>query len=255
MHNKEYIFIQARMGSQRFPGKVLRSIGGKVQLQHLLDRLGRFTQARRVVVVTTENAEDNQISDFCAAKGIICYRGSDWDVLSRFVNAAEELKLSDDSIIVRLTADCPLHHEEVVSFALNEFHQHHLDYFSNSFPPHFEDGCDTEVFKLKILREASKHSNLLSQREHVTPFIKDSGLYLCGYKKFNTDYKFKLSVDTIHDHAAVNRIFSRLSPDTLFPINQIVSLLKAEPEILQINQESIINEGYAISLKNDKQID
>lgn len=243
------------MGSQRFPGKVLRSIGGKVQLQHLLDRLGKFTRTGRVVIVTTEKEEDNQISDFCAAQEIICCRGSDWDVLSRFVSAADELKLSDDSIIVRITADCPLHHAEVVSFALNEFYQHHLDYFSNSFPPYFEDGCDTEVFKLKTLREASKLSNFHSQREHVTPFIKDSGLYLCGYKKFNPDYKFKLSVDTVNDYAAVDCIFKRLSPEMLFGINQVVSLLKAEPQILQINQESSINEGYAISLKNDKQID
>ncbi|GAB4139949.1 MAG: glycosyltransferase family protein [Bacteroidia bacterium] len=248
------IFIQARMGSTRLPGKVLKTIGGKIQLQHLLDRLGAYTQNGQVVVVTTENEEDNAIAEFCSVQNVSCCRGSDWDVLGRFVKAADELHLHEDTVIIRVTADCPLHHEDVISFAIHEFMQHQLDYFSNSYAPHYEDGCDTEVFRLKTLRDAASKATLLSQREHVTPYIKDSGLYLCGYKKYDTDYRFKLSVDTINDHAAVDEVFRRFAPDTNFGIHEVVKLIQSAPEILQLNNESVINAGYAKSLANDKEV-
>lgn len=248
------IFIQARMGSTRLPGKVLKPIGGKVQLQHILDRLGSFTRNGEVVVVTTTCDEDKAIVEFCAKQQVACVQGSDWDVLDRFVHAANALQLQDDTIIIRVTADCPLHHEAVIKFAVDEFVTHRLDYFSNSFAPHYEDGCDTEVFRLATLREAAAAAVLLSQREHVTPFIKDAGTYLCGYKKYHRDYKFKLSVDTIEDHAAVDAVFQHLAPQKLFTIDEVVKLVQAHPEIIQHNVGSVINSGYAKSLANDKEV-
>ena len=157
-------------------------------------------------------------------------------------------------MIFRVTADCPLHHEDVVRFAVDHLQRHELDYFSNSFAPHYEDGCDTEVFLFGALEQAWKEAKLESQREHVTPYLKDSGKFLCGYKKFNPDYKFKLSVDTPEDHAAVEGIFRRFTNGNLFSVNEVVALLHREPQLLDANRNSVINAGYAKSLANDKEV-
>lgn len=251
---KQLIFVQARMGSTRLPGKVLKSLAGKPQLQHLLERLGEFTGSGSVVVVTSTETADDAIEQFCAEQEVKCFRGSEQDVLDRFYKAALANNASDETVIVRVTADCPLHHEEVVRFAIDQMQRHELDYFSNSFAPHYEDGCDTEVFTFAALRTAWTQANLASQREHVTPFIKDSGLFLCGYKKFDTRYRFKLSIDTPEDHAAVGNIFKSFDAKKRFTIGDVIDLLEKQPSLIEANKNSVINEGYAKSLANDREV-
>lgn len=248
------LLIQARMGSSRLPGKVLKPLAGKPQLQHLFDRLGRYTGAGQVIVVTSTEPADDAIEKYCAEQEVKCFRGSEQDVLDRYYQAARKFGAAAGSTIVRITADCPLHHEDVVRFALGEFERHELDYFSNSFAPHYEDGCDTEVFRFEALERAWKEADLASQREHVTPFIKDAGHFLCGYKKYDTRYRYKLSVDTPEDHAAVEGIFNAFSGRYDFTIHEVADLLQAHPELLQANQGSVINAGYAKSLREDKKI-
>ncbi|MEW6470314.1 MAG: glycosyltransferase family protein [Bacteroidota bacterium] len=247
-------FIQARLGSTRLPGKVLKKIGEKPQLLHLLDRISGTKKLDRVIVLTSDLQVDDELAFFCAGRGVQCFRGSEQDVLDRFYRCAQELKMSKNDVIVRITADCPLHHREVVDFAVREFQEKGYDYFSNSFAPDYEDGCDTEVFTFAALEASWERADLLSQREHVTPYIKDSGFFSCGYKKFNAEYKFKLSVDTPDDLSAVAEIFRYFAPRTDFSINEVVSLLQARPEIARINASSVINAGYAKSIENDKRI-
>ena len=112
-----------------------------------------------------------------------------------------------------------------------------------------------EVFSFKALEASWKNARLLSEREHVTPYIKNSGLFRCGWRKFNSNYKYKLSVDSPADFAAVSTIFDSFSPDHHFGMNAILDLLARRPEILLINRESIINAGYKKSLKNDREIE
>jgi len=246
------ILIQARMGSSRLPGKVLKPLAGKPQLQHLLDRLSPYRD--ELIVVTSEEARDAAIEQFCKERNVACFRGSESDVLDRFYKAGKAAGLNAEDTMLRVTADCPLHHAGVVTFALAEFRKHTLDYFSNSFAPHYEDGCDTEVFRFGALETAWKEARLQSQREHVTPFIKDSGLFLCGYKKFDPRFKFKLSVDTPEDHAAVEAIIRSFAPREDFGIREIVDLVLARPELLEANKDSVINAGYKKSLEEDKEV-
>ncbi len=252
---RRFVFIQARMGSTRLPGKVLKPLAGKPQLEHLIERLGSFTARGEVTILTSDQEADDAIEEFCKSNDLEIFRGSETDVLDRYYKAALKAGAASEDIIVRITADCPLHHKDVVKFAIAEFEKHSLDYFSNSFAPHFEDGCDTEVFRFSTLKKAHAEAKLLSQREHVTPYIKDSGIFLCGYKKYNANYKFKLSVDTQADHEAVENIFKAFSPETDFSIEQIVELLLRKPDLIAANKESVINAGYAKSLQNDKEID
>ena len=130
------------------------------------------------------------------------------------------------------------------------------DYFSNSNnePAYLEDGFDVEVFTLNALEDAWKNAKLLSEREHVTPYIKNSGKYICFWKKFNKEYNYKLSVDSINDFNAVAEIFKQLESKHDFGLNDVVELLKQKPEILQLNKDSVINLGYKKSIEEDKTI-
>ncbi len=251
---RPFIFIQARMGSTRLPGKVLKPLAGKPQLEQLIERLGSYTARGYVTIVTSTQPADDAIEAYCRANQLNAFRGSENDVLERFYLAAVKEGATAGDIIVRITADCPLHHKDVVKFALDEFTAHTLDYFSNSFAPHYEDGCDTEVFRFSALERAHKEAKLLSQREHVTPYIKDSGLFLCGYKKYDPRYTFKLSVDTPEDHQAVENVFSAFAPRTDFSIHEVVELLEKDPGLIAANKESVINAGYLKSLQNDKEV-
>ena len=207
----------------------------------------------KIVIATTTNPEDDAIENFCIEKGINYYRGSDWDVLDRYYQAAKKF---NPATIIRLTSDCPLHHHSVVDFVIEEYMKSGKDYFSNSNnePDFLEDGFDVEVLSFKALETAWKEAKLLSEREHVTPYIKNSGKFTCGWKKYYKDYHYKLSVDSENDFKAVESIFNAFDSLTDFGMNEVLDLLKSKPEILELNKESIINSGYIKSIQNDKKI-
>ncbi|MDX1907979.1 MAG: glycosyltransferase family protein [Bacteroidia bacterium] len=253
---KSLAIIQARMGSSRLPGKVLQPLADKPLVGHVYDRVRRSALLDQVLIATTTQPEDDALAAYCEAQGIPVHRGSDWDVLDRFYGAAT-LGDTRPEVIVRITADCPLHHGEVVDFALKAFAAAGTDYFSNSNhePDVLEDGCDTEVFTFVALETAWREANLLSQREHVTPFIKDSGLFTCAWQKAFPDWTQKLSVDTPADFAAAEAIFAAFAPDVYFSPSLVPALLRDRPDILRLNETSVINAGYLKSLAEDRVID
>ncbi len=242
------------MGSSRLPGKVLKEIKGHTLLEIQQMRIRPSKLVDQIVIATTTNPEDDAIEKFCAEKAISFSRGSDWDVLDRYYQAAKKF---DPTNVIRLTSDCPLHHHTVVDFVIEEFLKSGKDYFSNSNnePDFLEDGFDVEVFSFSALETAWKGAKLLSEREHVTPYIKQSGKFSCGWKKYNKDYTYKLSVDSENDFKAVESIFNSFDSLTDFGMNDVLDLLKSKPEILELNKESIINSGYHKSIQNDKKIE
>ena len=157
--------LQARMGSTRLPGKVLREVHGKKVLEHLIDRLTPSQKVDQFVVATTSNSEDDAIEEWCKEKGVHCYRGSDWDVLDRFWVAANSLDSKPDTI-VRICCDNPLHTYKVIDFVVSEFEKAGTQYFSNSNqePDYLEDGFDVEVFTYQALQEAQEKATLMRTR-------------------------------------------------------------------------------------------
>ncbi len=248
--------IQARMGSSRLPGKVLRDVNGKTILQNVVDRLTPSRKLDKIIVATTTNAEDDAVESFCEAHDIEVFRGSDWDVLDRFYNAAKMVNASSGDNIIRICCDNPIHSYKVLDFVLDEYLKLGVDYFSNSNqdPDFLEDGFDVEVTSFIALEQAWLHAKLLSEREHVMPYIKNSGKFSLAWRKAHQDYAFKLSVDTENDLLVAQRIFEELKSTPDFSISEVVDLLKRKPEILLINQESEINSGYRKSLKEDRNI-
>jgi len=246
--------IQARMGSTRLPGKVLRTVFDKPILQHLVDRLKPSTTIDKLIVATTTNREDDAIEEFCKQRSIAYFRGSDWDVLSRFVDAANSVGASHGDAIIRICCDNPIHSWKVVDFVVGQFHRYKIDYFSNSNqePSYLEDGFDVEVVSFSALMNAAINAKLMSEREHVMPFIKNSKQFKLGWRKANDFYNFKLSVDTENDLRLAEQIFIELKNTPDFSIDDVVDLLRRKPALLEINNESEINSGYKKSIREDR---
>ncbi len=243
------------MGSSRLPGKTLKEINGLPLLELLLKRINKSRHAHKIIVATSHKTIDNPIETFCNQNHIPCFRGSENDVLDRFYQSIifhtteQERK---NLHVIRITADCPLHHYQVIDKCIEEFQSRKIDYFSNSNqPPVLEDGCDTEIFTFSSLKAAWENAQKPSEREHVTPYIKNCGKYKCEYQKCFPDYQYKLSVDNENDFKLAETIFRHFAPDILFSIENILNLLKEKPELLEINKTSKINEGYYKSLKRD----
>jgi len=248
--------IQARMGSSRLPGKVLRPVFGKPILQHVIDRLAPSQTIQSVVVATTTNTEDDAIEQFCIQQEIACYRGSDWDVLDRFAKAAAKCGAQSGDSIIRICCDNPIHSWKVVDFVVGQFQRYKVDYFSNSNhePAYLEDGFDVEVVSYDALQLAALDASLLSEREHVMPYVKNSKRFKLGWRKANDDYHYKLSVDTENDLRLAEQIFQELHDNPDFGIDEVVELMNRKPELLLINQESEINSGYKKSIREDRTV-
>jgi len=243
--------IQARMTSNRLPGKVLKQIMDRPLLSYMVERILPSQKVSKFVIAVPRSSSDDLIVNWCIKNNIAVFRGSLNDVLDRFYQCAISQDLFPDTV-VRLTADCPLHHYNIIDFAINYFYTNNLDYFTNSFEPDYEDGFDVEVFKTEILKEAWKNALKFSEREHVTLWIRNNPIFKKGFRKYKDEYKFKLSVDSLDDFILVEKIIEHFyKKDPFFTIDDVILLLKEHPEYLEINKSSKINEGLGLSLRNE----
>jgi spore coat polysaccharide biosynthesis protein SpsF len=159
--------VQARMGSERLPGKSLMEIGGVPLAAHPLRRLRRAASLTDVVLATSVEARDDPLAALAEAEGVGCVRGSEQDVLSRFVLAARE---TEADVVVRVTGDCPFVDPEVVDRVVTELtgHAAECDYASNVLRRTYPRGLDTEALFADTLLRADRLGTSPEAREHVT---------------------------------------------------------------------------------------
>ena len=244
--------IQARVGATRLPGKVLKKIEGKTVLEHVINRVKAAKNISDIVVATTVNKEDLKIVKLCASLGISIFCGSEDDVLDRYYQTARLFKADH---IVRITSDCPLIDPQIIEEVIELYFQKKADYASNTMPETFPDGLDTEVFSYKTLKKAWKNAKLSSEREHVTPYIRK---YPNIFKIVNLKCEYNLNdkrwtLDEPEDFKFIKIIYKNLySEDSLFGMIKILDFLKKHPEIEELNNNIIRNEGYLKSLEKDK---
>ncbi len=161
--------IQARIGSTRLPGKVLKLLDEKnSQLFYVINQLRFCKNLEKIVVATTDSDEDNEIIKITSQLGITNFRGSTNDVLDRYYQCAKFFNLDP---IVRITADNPLIDPELVDCVIKEFKNGEYDYATNFIPRTFPYGTEAEIFSFNALELAWKESKKLSEREHVTPYF------------------------------------------------------------------------------------
>ncbi len=237
--------VQARMGSSRLPGKVLKEINGMPMIQILLERLKLSKRIDEVVVATTKADSDNTLVDFLKSKNYLYARGDETNVLERYIQVAEEFKAD---IVVRITGDCPIIDPMLVDFVIDEFFSTGSDYCTNTMPPTYPDGLDVEVLHFNQLIDARHLSVDNSDLEHVTPSIRRRE----DIRKINVRHIEDLSslrwtVDEFDDFNVIKDIFNYFDPDIFFSWKEVMSLYNSRQDIFIKNDSIKRNEGITMT--------
>jgi spore coat polysaccharide biosynthesis protein SpsF len=240
--------IQARMGSSRLPGKVLKEINKVPILKLQIDRVKAASKIDKVVVATTTESLDDKIENFCIDHEIDCFRGPENDVLSRYYDCAVKFKAS---VVVRLTADCTLSDPIVIDDVIDLYFKNNVDYAANTVPPEtslWPDGTDVEVFSFKSLESAYTEATSTEDREHVTfLFWKNKKnkykTVQLGNAKDWSQYRF--TIDYPEDYEVVSLLFHEIEARGLFGnVHEIVSILDNKPEIKNLNEKYYFGIGW-----------
>lgn len=229
--------IQARMGSTRLSGKVMKDLEGKTVLEHVIDRVKQSKMIDEIIIATTIHDRDDIIEAESLRCRVKVFRGSEDDVLSRYYYAAKENGLD---VVVRITSDCPLIDPKVLDEVIQCYVNNDHNIVSNAGPNlskrTYPRGLDTEVFSFKVLENAFNNAKETYQREHVTPYIyeKSSRIY---YYKNDIDYsKYRWTLDTDEDFTLISEIYKHLYyGEHDFYLSDIVKLFEAKPELFSIN--------------------
>lgn len=233
------LIIQARMGSTRLPGKVLKPLLGLPMLERQVERLRRCELVDQIVVATTKlPADDSIVTVVDKLQGVGLHRGSEADVLGRYLGAANDYGAE---VIVRITADCPLIDPDVVDAAirLHARNQPRVAYVSNVIERTYARGLDVEVFPSGALAVAADEAVVASDREHVTPFIwrQPDRFPQAHLLDVEDNSQLRWTVDTPEDYAFVTRVYEELYPSNpTFDYRAVLSLLRAKPELGLVNQ-------------------
>lgn len=233
--SKVIAIIQARMGASRLPGKPLKQVLGKYLIEYLVDRLRLSKTLNGICVATTDNPKDQAIVDWCHRHYVSVVRGSEPDVLSRYLQAAYQ---SHADIIVRITADCPLMDPLIVDKVVNEFLQGDYDYVSNTLERSYPRGMDVEVFSLQALERAAKEAVQPAEREHVTLYIYQHPEFF-KIKNVSADVDGSMhrwTVDTSEDFTLIKTLLEAITPlKPQFSCDDLLALSNEHPEWQKIN--------------------
>ena len=238
---KVIALVQARMGSTRLPGKVMYPIHGVPMIELLLSRLSQAKRIDTMIVATSKNPENMPLIGHVRKLGIDVFEGSESDVLERFYRAAKPYQ---PDVVVRITGDCPLVDPQLVDSLIASFTSQKVDYLTNTNPPSYPDGLDIEVFTFNALEKAVREATTTAQREHVTPYIYESGLFKTANIANQDDLsRERWTVDEPDDLKVVEAIFRHFYPRTDFSWTQVLELKKKSPKVFLPNQHIVRNEG------------
>ena len=236
--------VQARMGSTRLPNKVMKPIGGIPMIELLLSRLSMAKELDQIIVATSVDVRNQPLVEHVQKLGYACEQGSENDVLERFVQAARKHKAD---VVVRITGDCPLVDPELVNDVVRRFKAAGVDYFSNINPPTYPDGLDIEVCSFNVLEQASQEAGKPFDREHVTPYLREPGRFKTASMQHIEDLSaLRWTVDEPADFTVIEKVFQYLHPRTDFSWLEVLNLQQQQPDIFNINQHLIRNEGAAM---------
>ena len=245
--------IQARMGSSRLSGKIMLEACNRPLLKHMIERIQFTETVDEIIVATSTNKHDDIIEDFCKENKILCFRGSENDVLSRYKMAADMVHAD---IIVRLTSDTPLLDHIILDKVFQVYTKNKYDYVSNCLPlPRtYPDGMNVEVFSKKILDEIYHNAKKPSEREHVSLYVvmQPEKYKICrvDYSKDVSRYRFNLDYEL--DYQLIKEIFENLYYENQhFTMEDIIKFLEENPSIFNINSKIKPYEGILKSFEDD----
>ncbi|MFW6030246.1 MAG: cytidylyltransferase domain-containing protein [Halanaerobiales bacterium] len=236
--NKTAVIIQARMGSTRLPGKVMKELKGKPVLWHDIQRIRQSKLIDEIIIATTTEEQDRVIYQKALEWGVKAFRGSEEDVLKRYYDAAAE---NDVDTVVRITSDCPLIDPQVIDEIIKYYEAHNYTLVTNASSDlenrTYPRGLDTEVFSFEVLEEAFNQAEEKYQREHVTPYIYENYDDIYYYKNDKDLSGFRLTLDTKEDYELIKAIYDKLYLGKHdFYLNEIIELLDNNKKLLKLNK-------------------
>tara|TARA_B100000965_G_scaffold320434_1_gene281485 strand:+ start:34 stop:783 length:750 start_codon:yes stop_codon:yes gene_type:complete len=241
--------IQGRLGSKRFPNKILKKINHKeTVLDYIVERISKSKKINKIIIATTKNKIDDKIEKHLKKKKILFFRGSENDVLSRYYFCSKKFKVN---IIIRITSDCPLVDPKIIDKMIDTFLKKKLDYLTNTVPikkPMWPDGSDIEIFSYKALEKAFRLCKNKFYREHVTFFFwkqKKNYFKIDQYKNKYNWSNFRYTLDYSEDLKVIRFIVNKLAKEKIFGYtNKIINILKQNPNIRKKNSKYFFGIGW-----------
>jgi spore coat polysaccharide biosynthesis protein SpsF len=229
--------VQARMSSNRLPGKSLRRLGGESVLARVLRTVGAAEVLDQVIVATSTGPEDDPIAEEGAASGVVVHRGPLDDVLARFAGA---LEAHPAEAVMRFTADCPLLDPRLIRRAAEVWRASPgLDYLSTALNRTLPRGTDVEIASAAALwvadREATGH-----HRQHVTSYLyANPDRFAVMGLTFAPDLSdLRVTLDTAADWEVIHRVHAVFG-DALPSVGEVARWLRAHPEVVALNADVV----------------
>jgi spore coat polysaccharide biosynthesis protein SpsF len=253
MKQKIVAIIQGRMSSSRLPGKILADIAGQPMLSRVYVRTARAKTLNKVIFATTTDPSDDPVAEYCDFAGIPFTRGSLYDVLDRYYQAAKSAKAD---IVVRITADCPVIDPELIDNVVNTLIEGEYDFACNRLPPPwtrtYPIGLDVEACTFKVLKKAWKEAKEPQHREHAMPYFYEgvkltrqsrtleTGVSPHGFNvallHHTTDFgDYRWTVDTPEDLQFMREVYARFDRRDDFTWKEVLDLVHGEPKLMEIN--------------------
>jgi spore coat polysaccharide biosynthesis protein SpsF len=239
--NRTGIIIQARLTSKRLPHKVLFPLpyGSCFSvLGQVIERAKNVKSDNKIIVVTTQQREDDEVERISKKYNIDCFRGEKDDVLSRFYSVAKKFKLDT---IVRLTADNPCYDCSIIDSVLELYRRENSNYIVTSGYPL---GMNVEVFSFGVLEKTFAKASKLYDKEHVTSFMKSNpDLFKILIEKSNPKPFMKdirLTLDVEEDYVLLCVVYDELyKKNKYFGIEEITQLFEKKPWLKLINKNVV----------------
>ena len=245
--------IQGRMSSSRLPGKILADIAGQPMLQRVFIRTSRAAAVTETIFATTTDPSDDRVAEYCDFSGIPFTRGSLFDVLDRYYQAANGARAE---VVVRITADCPVIDPALIDDVVNTLLDDEYDFVCNRLPPPWHRtypiGLDVEACTFKVLAKAWQEAKEPQHREHAMPYFYEgvelttinrqlqTGTSPRGFKiallNHITDFgDYRWTVDTPEDLEFMRQVYSHFDDRDDFSWKEVLDLVHDEPKLMDIN--------------------
>jgi len=237
-----YLIVQARIGSQRLPGKMLLNLCGKPLIERVLSRVRASQLVDHVICAIPDTSENDALGTLVESLGYDCFRGSENDVLDRFYRALTtgNAPIQSDDSVVRICADNPFVDAGEIDRLIQFFNTGAYDFAFNNIPAfnnNYPDGLGAEIVSFVVLQKLWKQTTNAAHREHVTQFIWDNpDDYTIGVVPAPETIAFpdiKLDIDTKEDYFSMCTLYTNLTEaygDILFSAQQIVDCYRKHKE-------------------------
>ena len=243
---KTGVFIQARFGSKRLPGKILKKIyKQKTLLEIVFNRIQKALPEIPIIIATSKKTNDDKICDFAKENNLKYYRGSESNVLKRFIDAADRYNITN---VIRVCADNPFIDvpglkilKDYSEYSNSDYTAYCIDEHVPSIKTHY--GLWGEVVKLSTLKKIDRLTNKKSYLEHVTKYIYENvnqfDISYLAPPKYMTSTKVRLTLDTKADLEVIRDIYSNVEEDKIFDTKEIIKYIKQQDRLLKYMHSEI----------------